>query len=98
MLMLCTLEEDRLVCQLCNSLGVGTVAARSELRLAPTLGLAAFTWVALPFVISQFCAVFVLRRMWRADRLADKIADAVKGLPPREQAAVAKRMIDEALK
>ena len=63
-----------------------------------TLGLAAFTWVALPFVISQFCAVFVLRRMWRADRLADKIADAVKGLPPREQAAVAKRMIDEALK
>ena len=33
-----------------------------------TLGLAAVVWVVLPFVISQLCAAFVLRRMHRARR------------------------------
>jgi hypothetical protein len=67
-----------------------------------TLGAAVVIWVVLPFVVSQLCAVFVLgrthRRMLRADGLADKIADAVKGLPPEEQEAAAKRMIDEAFR
>jgi hypothetical protein len=67
-----------------------------------TLGVALITWVALPLVISQACAAFSLRRfrgrMRRADGLADKIAGAVKGLPPQEQVAVAKRMIDEQLR
>src|SRR5262249_10765483 len=67
-----------------------------------TLGVAVVIWLVLPFVISQLCAAFVLgrihSRMRRADGLADKIADAVKGLPPEEQEAVAKRMIDESLK
>jgi hypothetical protein len=67
-----------------------------------TLGLAVIIWVVLPFVISQLCAAFVLRhihgRMCQADGLADRIADAVKGLPPEEQEEVAKRMIDESLK
>ncbi len=53
-----------------------------------TLGLSVIIWVVLPFVISQLCAAFVLRpihgRMRRADGLADRIADAVKGLPPEE--------------
>src|SRR5437899_2517808 len=51
--------------------------------------LAAIVWVVLPFVISQLCAVFVLGRvhgrMRRADGLADRIAEAVKGLPPDQQ-------------
>jgi hypothetical protein len=67
-----------------------------------TLVVAVVIWVVLPFVISQLCAAFVLGRIhWRtrrADELTDKIADAVKGLPPEKQEAVAKRMIDEALK
>jgi len=67
-----------------------------------TLGLAVGVWIMLPFVISQLCAGFVLgsarRRIPQADGLAEKIADAVKGLPPEEQEAVAKRMIDETLK
>jgi hypothetical protein len=68
------------------------------------LGLAVIVWIVLPFVISQLCAAFILirtqRRIGRADvdGLADEIADAVKGLPPREQEAIAKRMIDESLK
>jgi hypothetical protein len=67
-----------------------------------TLGVAVITWVVLPFVISQAYAAFMLRRIHRrmteTDGLADKIADAVKGLPPQEREVVAKRMIDEALK
>jgi hypothetical protein len=66
------------------------------------LGVLVVIWVALPLVISQLCAALVLRRIHgrtrRAEGLADKIADAVKGLPPKEQEAIAKRMIDEALK
>jgi hypothetical protein len=68
-----------------------------------TLGMAVIIWVVLPFVISQLCAAFVLGRIHRRMRrippneLAGKIADAVKGLPPEEQEATAKRMIDEAL-
>jgi hypothetical protein len=64
-----------------------------------TLGLAAMAWVGLPFAISQLRAAFVLTRMRsrmsQADGLADKIADAVKGLPPDQQVEVGKRMIDE---
>ena len=60
------------------------------------------TWIVLSLVISQLCAVFVLGRinshLRRTDGLANKIADAVRGLPPEEQEAVAKRMIDETLK
>ena len=62
------------------------------------------TWAVLPFVISQACAAFFLARMhWRLrryppDELVTKIADATKGLSPEEQAALAKRMIDEAFK
>lgn len=67
-----------------------------------TIGLAIVVWIVLPFVISQVCAAFVLirihRRLPRADGLAEKIADAVKGLPPDEQEAIAKRIIDESLK
>ena len=69
-----------------------------------TLVGAVVIWVVLPFVISQLCAAFVLARMHRRlrqyppDGLADKIADASKGLPPEEQVAVAKRMIDDSLK
>jgi hypothetical protein len=67
-----------------------------------TLSVAVAIWVVLPFVISQLCAAFVLgrmnRRIARGDGLVDKIADAVKGLPPEEQEAIAKRMIDESIK
>jgi hypothetical protein len=67
-----------------------------------TLVVAVVIWIALPFLISQLCAAFVLGRIQsrtrRANGLTDKIADAVKGLPQKEQEAVAKRMIDEALK
>jgi uncharacterized membrane protein (DUF485 family) len=64
-----------------------------------TLGLAAIVWVGLPFVIAQICAAFVLRRfhdrMQHGDGLAERIAEAVKGLPPEQQVEVGKRMIDE---
>jgi len=64
-----------------------------------TLGVAIAVWIILPFVISQVCAAFVLggmhRRMRRSDGLAEKIAAAVEGLPPEQQEAIAKRMIDE---
>jgi len=69
-----------------------------------TLGLAVVVWIVLPVIISQLCAAFVLlhmqRRISRADfdGLADKIVDATKGLPPDEQEAMAKRMIDDTLK
>ncbi|HKM87198.1 MAG TPA: hypothetical protein VJX48_01200 [Xanthobacteraceae bacterium] len=66
-----------------------------------TLVVAIVIWVVLPFVISQLCAAFVLGsihwRLRRTEGLVDKIADATKGLPPEEQAEVAKRMIDESL-
>ena len=69
---------------------------------AATLSLAAMVWVVLPFVISQLCAAFVLTRMRgrmsQSDGLADKIAEAVKGLPPDQQVEVGQRMIDESLK
>jgi hypothetical protein len=69
---------------------------------AATLSLAAIVWVVLPFVISQLCAAFVLGRihgrMRRADGLVERIAEAVKGLPPDQQVEVGKRMIDESLK
>src|SRR5215469_10891575 len=67
-----------------------------------TLGLALVVWVFPPFVISQLRAAFILmrmhRRIGRTDGLADKIADAVKGLPPDEEEAVAKRIIDQSLR
>jgi hypothetical protein len=68
-----------------------------------TLGVAVVVWIVLPFVISQLCAAFILVHMHRrirrtdVDGLAEKIAQAVKGLPPEEQEAVGKRMIDESL-
>jgi hypothetical protein len=37
-------------------------------------------------------------RVRQADGLADRIAEAVKGLPPDQQVEVGKRMIDESLK
>jgi hypothetical protein len=88
------------------SFGIAVVLALSMRSLSygwpATLGVAVVTWVVLPFVISQVCAAFVLRRIHRrmrgTDGLADKIADAVKGLPPEEQEAVAKLMIDEQLR
>jgi len=67
-----------------------------------TLAIAVVIWVVFPFLISQLCAALVLGRIHGRARsahgLADKIADAVKGLPPEQQEALAKRMIDEALK
>jgi hypothetical protein len=67
-----------------------------------TLGVAIVIWVVLRFVVSQLCAAFKLGRIHRrtraADDLADKIADAMKGLPPEEREAAAKRMIDEAFR
>jgi hypothetical protein len=67
-----------------------------------TLGVAIGAWIILPFAISQVCAAFVLRGMRRhvrsADGLAEKVADTVRGLPPEQQEAVAKRMIDESFK
>jgi hypothetical protein len=65
------------------------------------IGAAVITWFILSFVISQLCAAYVLGRAhWRIHRnppneVADKIAAAIKGLPPEEQEAVAKRMIDD---
>lgn len=76
-----------------RTLGYGSTA---------TVGVAIVVWVVLPFVISQVCAAFVLgrahQRMRQADVLVDKIADVIRGLPPEEKKAVAKRMIDESLK
>lgn len=69
-----------------------------------TLVVAVGTWIVLPFVISQLCAAFALARMhWRLrryspDELVNKIPDANRGLSPEEQAAEAKRMIDEHFK
>jgi hypothetical protein len=67
-----------------------------------TISLAVVIWIVLPFVLSQICAALVLRRMHsrirQVDGLAEKIADAVKGLPPEQQEAVGKRIIDESLK
>jgi hypothetical protein len=67
-----------------------------------TLGEAIAVWVILPFIISQVCAASVLggihQRMRRSDGLAEKIAAAVEGLPPEQQEAIAKRMIDESLR
>ena len=70
-----------------------------------TLSLAAAIWVGLPIVISQLSAAFILARTQsRLDRLGgakgidalvDKIGEATKGLPPDQQEAVAKRIIDE---
>ena len=62
-----------------SSLGIGTVAARTELRRHPWLG--SVHLVALPFVISQFCAIFLLRRMWRADGLATRSLTRLKDYP-----------------
>lgn len=66
-----------------------------------TLSAAFAVWVVLPFVISQICAAFVLasmrQRISGADELAEKIAQATKGLPPEEQLAMGKRIIDESL-
>jgi hypothetical protein len=66
------------------------------------LGCAMVIRVVSPFIISQVCAAFVLRRidrgMRRADVLADQIAEAVKGLSPEEQEAVSKRIIDAEFK
>ena len=67
-----------------------------------TLGASFAVWAILPFIISQVCAAFVLGRMHRqlsgSGALAEKIAEATKGLPPEEQLAIGKRMIDQALK
>jgi len=38
------------------------------------------------------------RRVAQTEGLMDQIAEAVKGLPPEQQEAVAKRMIDESFK
>jgi hypothetical protein len=67
---------------------------------AARIGAAVVGWV-----ISQLCAAFILMRMHRRihrvgalDALAGKVADAIKGLPPDEAEAVAKRMIDQSVK
>lgn len=66
-----------------------------------TLAAGMIVWVVLPVVISQLSAALVLVLMRsrlnrvNVDELTDKIAEAVKGLSPEEQAAVAKRIIDE---
>jgi hypothetical protein len=69
---------------------------------AATIGSAFIVWVCLPFIISQLCAAFVLVRIQRralgADKLADKIAKAIKDLPPEEQLAEGKRIIDQWMK
>lgn len=66
------------------------------------LGLSVTVWLILPFVISQVCAAFGLRGMRQHVRSAkgpaEKIAEAVKGLPPKQHEAVDKRIIDESLK
>jgi hypothetical protein len=71
-----------------------------------TLSVAVVTYIVLPFIISQICAAFVLGRIHSRlrqvppDRLADKVADALKALPPNatedEKSEVAKRIIDQA--
>jgi hypothetical protein len=71
-----------------------------------TISTAAVSYIVLPFVISQICAAFILglghSRLRQAppDRLADKVADAIKALPPNatqdEKSEVAKRIIDQA--
>jgi hypothetical protein len=67
-----------------------------------TLSAAVAVWVILPVVISGLCAGFLLGRIHgrtpRADGLAERIAEAVKGLPPDQQVEVGKRMIDQSLK
>ena len=78
-----------------------------EYGWSATLVAALLTWVVLPFIISQLCAAFVLARMHRRfyryppDEIVNKVAEAMeatKGLSPEEQAAVAKRVVDEAFK
>src|ERR1700753_2293309 len=73
----------------------------SDYGWAATFSSATIVGVVLPFVISQVCAALVLGRihgrMRRAHRLTDRIAEAVKGLPPDQQIEVGKRMIDEIL-
>jgi len=63
-----------------------------------TFGVVLVVWIVLPFFISQLCAAFIViragSRTRRADGLPDKFTDAIKGLPPEEQDAMAKRMID----
>jgi len=67
-----------------------------------TFGIVLAVWVISSFVISQLCAAFLLvhldKRSHRTDGLADNIVDAIKGLPPDEQAAMGKRMIDQSFK
>jgi hypothetical protein len=67
---------------------------------AATFGMAAATCLLLPFTISQLCALSVSAgthsRVKRGQGLAERIAEAVKGLPPDEQEAVALRMTEEA--
>jgi hypothetical protein len=96
------LDKDRLVRQLRQRRGVGTVDAKSRLRLVGHAWHGSNHLGVLPFVISQLCAAVVLRRvhgrMRQTDGLTDRIADAVKGLPPDKQEEIAKRMIDDALK
>jgi hypothetical protein len=68
---------------------------------AATLGIGAATCFLLLFSIYQLCALVVSAgahsRVNRAQGLAERIAEAVKGLPPDEQEAIAVRMTEEAL-
>lgn len=64
-----------------------------------TLSVALIVCLILSFVISQLFAALVLARLRRYVRetegLTERIAEAVKGLPPEEQEKIANRMIDE---
>jgi hypothetical protein len=76
-----------------RSLGYGWIA---------TFTIAVVIWIVLPFILSQVWAAFVLgrvhSRMRQVDGLAERISDAIKGLPSEQQEAVAKKIIDESLK
>ena len=73
-----------------------------DLGWLATFSIVLTVWVVSSFVISQLYAAFLLVRLDkhspRTDGLADNIVDAIKGLPPDQQQAMAKRMMDQSLK
>ena len=67
-----------------------------------TFSIVLTVWVVSSFIISQLYGAFLLvcldKNRCPTDGLADNIVDAIKALPPDEEAAMAKRMIDQSLK